>query len=131
MVNDVIGETKRRTEGMAEVSDVRQAGRASAAFSPAMEVGERSFKRFMYEKLYYHPDQIATAQRARGVVAELFAAYSQEPVLMDEEWIVRLPRYEPDRSRHIADYIAGMTDRFAISRYEEIYGRSPAGLRNV
>jgi dGTPase len=85
----------------------------------------------MYEKLYYHPGQLATAERARAVVAELFAAYSQEPVLMDEEWIGRLPRYEPDRSRHIADYVAGMTDRFAISRHAEIYGRTPAGLRNV
>ena len=49
----------------------------------------------------------------------------------DEEWIDRLPRFEPDRSRHIADYIAGMTDRFAISRHAEIYGRTPEGLSNV
>ena len=131
MVNDLIEETTRRTEGMADVSEIRCAGRASAAFSSAMEDGERRFKRFMYEKLYYHPDQLTTAQRARAVIAELFAAYSQEPVLMDEEWIARLPRDEPQRSRHIADYIAGMTDRFAISRYEDIYGRSPEGLRNV
>jgi dGTPase len=131
MVNDVIAETQRRTAGMSDPSDVRGAGQASAGFSAAMEAGERGFKRFMYDKLYYHPDQISTARRARSVVAELFAAYSQEPVLMDEEWIGRLPRFEPDRSRHIADYIAGMTDRFAISRFEEIYGRSPAGLRNV
>jgi dGTPase len=65
------------------------------------------------------------------VLSDLFAAYSKEPVLMDEEWIDRLPRFEPARSRHIADYIAGMTDRFAISRHAEIYGRTPAGLRNV
>ena len=50
---------------------------------------------------------------------------------MDEEWIDRLPRHEPARSRHIADYIAGMTDRFAISRHAEIYGRTPEDLRNV
>jgi len=131
MVNDVIAETLRRADGMAGVDDVRAAGRATAAFSPEVEEGERSFKRFMYEKLYYHPAQLATADRARAVLAELFAAYSQEPVLMEEEWIGRLPRFEPDRSRHIADYIAGMTDRFAISRHAEIYGRTPAGLRNV
>lgn len=131
MVNDVLDETRRRTLGMGSVDDVRAAGGASAAFSPALADGERGFKRFMYEKLYYHPEQIATAERARAVLAELFAAYSQEPVLMDEEWIGRLPRYEPERSRHIADYIAGMTDRFAISRHAEIYGRTPAGLRNV
>ena len=59
----------------------------------------------------------ATNARARAVTAELFSAYSQDPVLMDEDWIDGLSRYEPARSRHIADYIAGMTDRFAIARY--------------
>lgn len=131
MVNDVLAETRRRTEGMTSPHDVRAAGRASAAFSSDMERGERAFKRFMYEKLYYHPEQLVTARCARAVTAELFAAYSQDPVLMDEEWIGRLPRHEPERSRHIADYIAGMTDRFAISRHQEIYGRTPEGLRNV
>ena len=131
MVNDVIAETSRRVQGMTSVADVRAAGRATGAFSPAMEEEERRFKRFMYEKLYYHPEQLATAKRARQVTAELFAAYSQEPVLMDEAWIDGLPRHDPERSRHIADYIAGMTDRFAISRHAEIYGRTPEGLRNV
>ncbi len=131
MVNDVLAETRRRTVGMNDVADVRAGGQASAAFSPAIAEAERAFKRFMYDKLYYHPDQIATATRAKAVVAELFAAYSQEPVLMAEEWIDGLPRHEPDRSRHIADYIAGMTDRFALSRHAEIYGRTPEELGNV
>jgi len=131
MVNDVIAETQTRVRGMGDPAEVRAAGRATGAFSPAMEEDERHFKRFMYDKLYHHPDQIETAKRARAVTAELFAAYSQEPVLMDEEWIGRMPRFEPHRSRHIADYIAGMTDRFAISRHAEIYGRTPEGLRNV
>lgn len=131
MVNDVITETQARTRGMLDVTDVRGAGQASAGFSSELAEVERGFKRFMYEKLYYHPVQLETARRARSVVAELFAAYSQEPVLMDEEWIDGLPRQEPDRSRYIADYVAGMTDRFAISRYGDIYGRTPEGLRNV
>lgn len=131
MVNDVIAETRRRTDGMTSVADVRAAGRASAIFSSEIEEGERAFKRFMYEKLYYHPDQLATAERARAVTAELYAAYSQEPGLMDEEWHENLPAYEPQRSRHIADYVAGMTDRFAIASHARIYGRTPEGLRNV
>jgi dGTPase len=131
MVNDVLTETARRTEGAERIDDIRGAGRASAAFSPAMEERERRFKRFMYEKLYYHPEQLAAAQRAQAVIAELFAAYSREPALMDDEWIARLPEDEPRRSRHIADYIAGMTDRFAISRHNEIYGRPTEGLKNV
>ena len=131
MVNDVIAETQARTAGMTDPADVRRAGRASAAFSAAVAESERAFKRFMYDKLYYHPEQLATAERARAVTAELFAAYSQEPRLLDDDWHGRLPQHEPQRSRHIADFIAGMTDRFAISHHAKIYGRTPEGLRNV
>jgi len=131
MVNDVIAETTRRIEGMESPGDVRDADRMSACFSSDLEGVERSFKRFMYSRLYNHPEQLATAERAKAVIAELFAALSQEPVLMDEEWISTLPREEPSRSRHIADYIAGMTDRYAISCHANIYGRTPEGLRNV
>ncbi len=131
MVNDVLGETARRTAGMATPGDVRAAGRACAAFSPALAEAERGLKRFMYDRLYYHPEQLATAARARTLIAELYAAYAQEPGLMDETWVARLPEYEPQRSRHIADYIAGMTDRYAIRCHAAIYRRTPEGLGNV
>ena len=131
MVNDVIAETQARLVGMESPNDVRAAGRATAAFSPALANEERSLKRYMYDRLYYHPEQVQTAERAKAVTAQLFAAFSQEPVLMDEAWIDRLPRYEPDRSRHIVDYIAGMTDRYAMSRHAMIYGSVPEGLSNV
>ena len=131
MVNDLLEETRKRLDGIGSVEEIRSAGRAVAAFSPELAVRERAFKRFMYDKLYYHPEQLETAKRAKAVVAELFSAYSQQPVLMDEEWIDGLPRHEPERSRHIADYIAGMTDRFAIARHADIYGTTPEGLRNV
>jgi dGTPase len=131
MVNDVIAETRQRSAGMTSPADVRGAGRATAGFSPELAESERTFKRFMYDKLYHHPDQLVTAERARAVTAELFAAYSQEPILLDAEWFAGLPEHEPQRSRHIADFIAGMTDRYAISRHAEIYGRTPEGLRNV
>lgn len=131
MVNDLVAQTRANLVGISSVDEVRAAGRPLASFSPAMAEAERTFKRFMYEKLYYHPEQLETARRARAVLAELYAAYSQEPVLMEESWIDTMPRFEPDRSRHIADYIAGMTDRFAIARHADIYGRTPEGLSNV
>lgn len=131
MVNDLVAQTQANLVGISSVDEVRAAGRALVAFSPEMAAAERAFKRFMYDKLYYHPEQMETARRARAVLAELYSAYSQEPVLMDESWIDTLPRFEPDRSRHIADYIAGMTDRFAIARHADIYGRTPEGLSNV
>jgi dGTPase len=131
MVNDVLAETQRRTAGMSSVLDIHLAAGPSAGFSAALAEQERGLKRFMYEKLYYHPEQLATATRARTVVAELYAAYAQEPGLMDESWHARLPELQPERSRHIADYIAGMTDRYAIRCHAAIYGRTPEGLRNV
>ncbi len=131
MVNDLITETTSRVEGMGSADEVRAAGRPLAAFSPAMAAHERTLKAFMYDKLYHHTQQLQTAERARAVTAELYAALVQDPRLMDEAWLARLPAEEPARSRHIADYIAGMTDKFAISAHAKIYGRTPEGLRNV
>lgn len=131
MVNDLIAETRARTAGLTSIDEIRAAPGASAAFSPALAEAERTLKRFMYDKLYYHPEQIATAERAREVTAELLAAYAAEPQLMNEGWVRSLPPQEPQRSRHIADYIAGMTDRYAIAAHARIYGRTPEGLRNV
>ena len=131
MVNDVLAQTHERTAGMRSPADVRAAGRASCAFSDELADAERGLKRFLYERLYYHPEQLATAARAREVTASLFAAFAEDPALMGEGWASRLPAAEPWRSRHIADYIAGMTDRFAIAAYARIFGNTPEGLSNV
>ena len=131
MVNDVIAHTRTNLDGIDTVEAVRKAGRRLAGFSPDMAVAERRLKQFMYRRLYYHPEQIATAEKAREVVARLFAAYQQDPTTMPEDWVERLPAAEPEKSRHIADFIAGMTDRFAIRQCQYIYGRAPDGLSNV
>ena len=64
MVNDVIAETQARLAGMEGPDDVRAAGQQTAAFSPALGAEERNLKRYMYERLYYHPEQVATSERA-------------------------------------------------------------------
>jgi len=131
MVNDLIAQTRARMAGIASPAEVRAAGVPLAGFSPELAEQERQLKRFMYERLYYHPEQLAAAEGARRVTSELFAAYSGQPGLMDEAWIARMPDAEPQRSRHIADYIAGMTDRYAMTCHERIYGCTVEGLRNV
>lgn len=131
MVNDVIANTSAATKGMETVAEVRAAGRQLAGFSPAMAAQERRLKAFMYERLYYHPEQIAAAERARDVVARLYAAYAQDAGLMPGDWPTRLPAQEPQRSRMIADFIAGMSDRFAMEAVARIYGTRPEGLINV
>ena len=131
MVNDVIEQTRSAARGLTSVDQVRAAGTALATFSPVMRQHERTLKQFLYARLYYHPEQIATAERAREVVARLYAAYEQEPATLPAQWRQSLPDDEPQRTRHIADFIAGMTDRFAIDQYARIYGKEPEGLRNV
>ncbi|KQN25839.1 deoxyguanosinetriphosphate triphosphohydrolase [Sphingomonas sp. Leaf33] len=124
MVNDLI-ETTRAAVADARVEtvdDVRNAGRTLGRFSEAMREDERVLKRFMYANLYHHPSQIAAADAARTVVSGLFAAYRADPALMPPEWRDRMPADEPLRSRHIADFIAGMTDRYAIRRFQDIAG---------
>lgn len=124
MVNDLIAETKRRVgvAGVETVADVRAAGQCLAHISPEMAEAERTLKRFMYANLYHHPRQLAAAAMAETVVAGLFAAYHADPSAMHDGWRETLPEAEPERSRHIADYIAGMTDRFAVRSYRQVVG---------
>jgi len=131
MVNDVLEHTRAQVAGCASVGEIRAAGKQLAGFSPAMTEHERALKKFMYEKLYFHPEQVSAAQRASEVVAKLFTSYSQDASLMPEEWRKRLPPQQPARARMIADFIAGMSDRFAIQSCAAIYGEKPIGLINV
>jgi len=131
MVNDVISTTREAMAGVQDIAAVRNAGKASAGFSAGFAPEERRLKKFMYDRLYYHPEQIATAERARDVVGRLFAAYDQDAGQLPEDWRACLPAEETQRSRHIADFIAGMTDRYAMDQCRRIYGRMPEGLSNV
>jgi len=131
MVNDVIEHSHEAAKGFGSVAEIRTAGRQLAGFSPAMEEHERALKAFMYAKLYYHPEQVSAAKRASDVVAKLFSAYSQDASLMPEHWQSTLPEENPARARKIADFVAGMSDRFAMQSVEAIYGEAPEGLINV
>ncbi len=124
MVNDVIETTRTRLQrlGIKSVEQIRAAGQTLAGFSEEMAAREAELKRFMYARLYHHPKQLEVAVIAREVVAGLFAAYQADAGLLPELWQTSLPLPEPHRARHIADFIAGMTDRYAISRYREVVG---------
>ena len=66
-------------------------------------------------------DPLEAARAAEGIVAGLFAAYSADPALMPGDWPERMPAEEPWRSRHIADFIAGMTDRYALDEHDRLF----------
>jgi dGTPase len=134
MVNDVIAETRARvTEaGVASADEVRAAGRVLAGFSSDLGVAERRLKAFMYQHLYHHPAQIAAAEGAGRVIGALFDAYA-DGAPMGGGWDTHVPPDPMARARHIGDYIAGMTDRFAIDRFAELCGRDavPQALAHV
>ena len=131
MVNDLIAQTRSNLAGIESAADVRAAGRALATFSPTMAAQERELKRFMYANLYHHPLQTETAGRAAQVISGLFSAYVADPAQMGGHWPDYLPEDETGRLRHIADYIAGMTDRFAMDEYARLLGHVPEGLSHV
>jgi dGTPase len=124
MVNDVIESTRSRISevGIKNADDVRSAGVMIGGFSPQMAARERQLKAFMYEKLYHHPTQNEAAVGASKIVRELFVAYRDDVSLLPSEWRENLPAQDPQRSRHIGDFLAGMTDRYATDRHREICG---------
>lgn len=124
MVNDVIDESSMRLAiARPESSDeVRKHEGPLISFSRGMANEERALKRFMYARLYHHPRQIDVSERAGIVIAGLAEAYLADPDLLPNHWRDSLPETEPERTRHTGDFIAGMTDRYALARYREIIG---------
>lgn len=124
MVNDVIEESRGRL-AIADpqtIDEVRDHDGALVGFSRAMAQEERLLKRFMFANLYHHPKQIGISERAGQIIAGLAEVYFADPELMPDRWRASLPEAEPDRTRYIGDFIAGMTDRYALARYLEIVG---------
>lgn len=135
MVNDVTAQTRRTLSdlGVETAQDIRAAGRIIADFSPEYSQQERRLKKFMYANLYHHDRQLTAARQAAVVVERLYAAYAADDVLLPPEWRSSMPAEMPERARHIGDYIAGMTDRFATDQFAQIFGRAavPAALQHV
>ena len=121
MVNDVLAETRRRIDeaGVASIDEVRSAGRSLVGFSPGQAEEDQALKTLLHDRLYNSPALVPVRREAQRVVANLAAAYRADPKLLPEAWradgtIAQL--------RSIGDFIAGMTDRFAIARHEELVG---------
>jgi dGTPase len=124
MVNDVIDATRARLAEMniGSVAAIRSAGQQIGGFSNALAARERQLKAFMYTNLYHHPAQQEAADRAQAVIADLYRAYSDDASLLPADWHAGVPASEPQRSRHIADFLAGMTDRYAQNCHRELTG---------
>jgi len=127
MTDDLLGESRRRIAAAAprSVAEVRAAGRPLAGFSPALAAETALLKAFLQARMYRHPHVAALRDPSKLVVAGLFAALHAEPAGMPAEWAAATPLAEPARARHIADFIAGMTDRYALKLYQQLVGTSP------
>ncbi|HXC56202.1 MAG TPA: deoxyguanosinetriphosphate triphosphohydrolase [Rhizomicrobium sp.] len=129
LVDDLLTETGRRiaAANLGSAADVRAHKGALAAFSPAMAEEVAAIKRFLFAHMYRHPRVMVPIGRAKLVVAELFEAFSGEPAKMPPDW-ARLCGSPGDAVTGgvVRDYIAGMTDRYAVLEYARVFGREIA-----
>jgi dGTPase len=118
-VYDVIAATRQTLNQAAPASadEARLAG-PLLRFSPAMQAQSTVLKQFLLAQLYRHPQVMQMTGQAQIVVRELFEAYSAQPAEMPPVFAVRA-----DAARAVADYIAGMTDRFAGREHQRLTGR--------
>ena len=122
-IEDAIAESRARiaVSGVASLDDVRRAGRALIGLSPALQAADRDIKTFLFANMYRHPQVKRVREKADAVVRRLFQVYFDDPATMPADWAVMAGHGEAERARAVADYIAGMTDRFALSEYRRLF----------
>ena len=125
MVNDVLAETRRRLHDAAPKSadEVRALDNAVVAFSERMDADNRALKTFLFERMYRHFKVNRMTSKARRVVTDLFALLLAEPDCLPTAWWQKAEAAadETGRARLVADYIAGMTDRFAHDEHRRLH----------
>jgi len=125
VVSDLIETSAARIRDLAprSIDDVRTAGRPLIAMSETMQAEHLSLKRFLHRHLYSHEKKIAMTRKVQAVIEALFEAYVGDLTLMPAEFADRAgPLEAAGRARVVADYIAGMTDRYAIAAHEALPG---------
>jgi dGTPase len=128
MIEDVIAQSRRHIIEFEpeSVDEVRRAGRPIVGFSAAMARADRAIKDFLYPKLYRHTRIMRIMGEAEEVVRRLFAHYVKTPGELPPDWLAGLdPADATGRAVRIADFIAGMTDRYAMVEHTRIFGATP------
>ena len=130
MIGDVLDETRLRAghSRVASAADVRALGSALVAFSPVMSEDLARLRAFLFDRMYRHWRVNRTRSQARRLIGGMFDLFLAEPDVLPAEWYERLRDFdEADRARVICDYIAGMTDRYAIEEHRRLFHLDPWG----
>lgn len=128
MVEDAISTATTRIGelGTQSVEDIYAAGRPMVAFSAEMRAAEKELKAFLYANLYRHPDVMAVRAHAERVVDELFDRYMEDDQALPEAWRgTEAVREEAARARRVSDFLAGMTDTYAIKEHRRLFDHTP------
>ena len=129
-IEDAIAESRRRIEaaGVASVEDVRAQRAPVIGFSPAAVSADNSIRSFLLENMYRHQRLVRIREQAGLIVRDLFSRFFSSPDLMPSEWAeaaAKTGAREPRRARVVCDYIAGMTDRYAVAEHQRLFDETP------
>ncbi|SOC38191.1 dGTPase [Rhizobium subbaraonis] len=129
MVEDVIGyaQDSLRAVRPQSAADVRAAGRVMATFSQDMAVTDKQIKKMLFSRIYRHPEVMRVRANAASIVTDLFNAYMNDPALMQGHYWVDCMAGVPEaaKARHVGDYLAGMTDNYAINTHRRLFDHTP------
>jgi dGTPase len=127
MIEDVVAETGRRAAslGIRSIDDVRAAAQPIVGFSPAMQKTDEAIKAFLTPRMYQSERVLAIMGDAQAVVRDLFARFGTHPEDLPAEWEKALGSDPAARARRIADFIAGMTDNFALEQHARFFDSTP------
>jgi dGTPase len=128
LIDDVVAESGRRFAAAAprSVEEVRTAGKPLVGFSEPWAEIDRAIKQFLLPRMYRHARILRIMGAAQRVIADLFANYVAHPETMPAEWAEAWDRLdEGARARRVADFIAGMTDRYALGEHARLFDSTP------
>lgn len=128
MIEDAVAESERRLGALQPLSaaDIRHAPHAVVAFSEEMRRDLDGLRAFLFARVYRHERIVRIMADAEGVVRDLFRRYSAEPETLPPDWRGPAPPCGTRAyARHVADFIAGMTDRFALAEHRRLFDATP------
>jgi dGTPase len=128
LIGAVVAETRRRLEAAQpkSVDDVRNHGEVLIAFSAGVAQAEAEIKAFLKQRMYRHPRVMRVMGEAEQIVFDLFARYRSNPGDLPAEWLPPDGEdSETERVRRIGNFIAGMTDRFALTEHQRLFDSTP------